>query len=149
VDALLDLGLPAAVVTRGADPVYYRSAGGLFGASQGEVPAHAGMAARARDRAVHPGDTAGAGDNFLGALLFAFFQQWLSDDFYPKGEVHLDRELHHMNPLRLSKAVEAGVVAGGMACLQPGGLRLETHRGERLAEWRNLMAEHAPVSLRW
>lgn len=149
VDALLDRGLPAVVVTRGTGPVYYRSVGGLFGESRGEVPVNANLAAKARDRAFHPGDTAGAGDNFLGALVSACFEHWLSDDFYPKGEVHLDRELHHMNPLRLRKAVEAGVVAGGLACLQPGGLRLEKRRGERLSELRALMAEAMPVSLRW
>jgi sugar/nucleoside kinase (ribokinase family) len=149
VDALLDRGLAAAVVTRGTGPVYFRSVGGLFGESRGEVPVHTGLMERARDRATYPGDTAGAGDNFLGGLLTAFFHQWLSDDFYPKGELHLDRELHHMNPLRLRRAVEAGVVSGGMACLQPGGLKLEKHRGERLAEWRALRAEPAPASLRW
>lgn len=149
VDALLDRGLNAAVVTRGTDPVYYRAVGGLFGEARGEVTAHAGLVAMARDRSAHPGDTAGAGDNFLGGLLASLFLQWLADDFYPKGELHLERELHYMNPLKLRKAVEMGTVAGGLACLQPGGFRLERHRGERLAELRAYRAEPAAADLRW
>jgi sugar/nucleoside kinase (ribokinase family) len=144
VDALLERGLLAAVATRGAAPVYYRSVGGIFGESRGHVPVPAALAAEVRDRAAHPGDTTGAGDNFLGGLLAAFFHQWLSDDFFPKGEVHLERELHHMNPLRLRPAIGLGVVAGALACLQHGGLRLEKTRGERLGEIRRRLP--APAS---
>jgi sugar/nucleoside kinase (ribokinase family) len=107
------------------------------------------LAGRVRDRRAHPGDTTGAGDNFLAGLLASFFQQWLADDFYPKGELHLERELHHMNPLKLRRAIEWGVTAGGLACLQYGGLRLERNRGERLAELRKLRNEPALASLRW
>lgn len=149
VDALLDRGLPAAVVTRGPEPVYYRSVGGLFGESRGEVGIDPVLSAKVLDRADYPGDTSGAGDNFLGALLASFFQQWLADDHFPKGEVHLERELHYMNPLKLRKAVELGVAAGSLACLQPGGVRLEKSRGDRLKEIRALRAEPEPSSLRW
>lgn len=149
VDALIGKGLPAAVVTRGADPIYYRSIGGVFGESRGEIPVNAGLAAKARDRKNHPGDTCGAGDNFLGGLLASFFQQWLADDFFPKGELHLERELHHMNPLKLRRAVEFGAVAGSLACLQSGGVRLEKSRGERLAEIRAILPEPQTADLRW
>lgn len=149
VDRLIDRGLAAAVVTRGDAPVYYRSIGGIFGECRGEVPADASLAARAEDRRAHPGDMTGAGDNFLAALLASFFHQWLADDFYPKGELHLERELHHMNPLQLRRAIEWGVAAGGLACLQYGGLRLEKSRGERLAELRMIRNEPVPASLRW
>lgn len=149
VEALIHRGLTAAIVTRGTGPVYYRSIGGLFGECRGHVPADAALAAKAKDRTAHPGDTTGAGDNFLGGLLASFFYQWLADDFYPKGEVHLDRELHHMNPLRLRKAVAFGVAAGGLACLQPGGIRLERTRGERLGEIRRHCPEPDVTALRW
>lgn len=148
VDALLELGLYAAVVTRGAKPTYYRSAGGLFGNSCGEVPLHASLAEEFRNRSAHPEDATGAGDNFLGGLLASFFQQWLADDLFPKGEIHLDRELHHMKPLRLRPAVELGVAAKGLACLQTGGVHLERTHGERLAEIRRHLPAHA-ASGRW
>lgn len=149
VDALLDRGLSAAVVTRGSDPVYYRSIGGLFGESRGYVPAHADLAGKARDRVAHPGDTTGAGDNFLGGLLASFFRQWLADDIFPKGDLHLDRETHHMNPLRLRKAVELGTITGGLACLQFGGVHLEKSRGERLGQVREFLPEPAAADLKW
>ncbi len=149
VDVLLDRGLTAAVATRGAAPTYYRSIGGLFGESRGEVPVDAALAARARDRGAHPGDTTGAGDNFLGGLLASCFQQWLADDLFPKGEVHIDRELHHMNPLKLRRAVEMGNAAGGLACLQPGGIRLEKTRGERMGHIRAALAQSGAAEGRW
>lgn len=149
VDRMIDRGLMAAVVTRGADPVYFRSIGGIFGECRGEVPVDPALAAKAGDRRAHPGDMTGAGDNFLAALLASFFRQWLADDFYPKGELHLERELHHMNPLKLRSAIGWGVSAGGLACLQYGGLRLEKSRGERLSELRELRQEPDPASLRW
>jgi sugar/nucleoside kinase (ribokinase family) len=149
VDALMSRGLTTAVVTRGAGPVYYRSIGGLFGKCEGEAPADQALTQRARDRSAHPGDTTGAGDNFLGALMAAFMFQILSDDFFPKGEVHLDRELFHMIPLHLRKAVDFAVLAGGLACLQFGGVRLEHVIGERLAEIRALAPEPEPSALPW
>jgi sugar/nucleoside kinase (ribokinase family) len=149
VDALLERGLNAAVVTRGPGAIYYRSVGGVFGNSRGEAPACRPLVEKARDREAHSGDTTGAGDNFLGALISAFLFQILSDDFFPKGEVHLDRELFHMNPLHLRKAIDFAAVAGGLACLQYGGIHLEKNVGERLRQIRALMPEPEPSALPW
>jgi sugar/nucleoside kinase (ribokinase family) len=148
VDALMEAGLTSVVATRGPEPAYYRSIGGIFGECRGYVPPHAGLAARIADRAVHRGDTTGAGDNFLGGLLASIFQQWLADDFFPKGEERLERELMQINPPRLRAAVELGMVTGGMACLQQGGFRLEKSRGELLAETKRYLPAPAR-SGRW
>lgn len=149
VDALIDRGLASAVVTRGSEPVYFRSIGGLFGESRGYVPASARLATMARDRATHPGDTTGAGDNFLGGLLTSFFQQWLADDIFPKGDLHIEREIHHMNPLRLRRAIEFGVITGGLACLQHGGVRLEKSKGERLGQVREFLPVTLAADRKW
>jgi sugar/nucleoside kinase (ribokinase family) len=149
VDSLLRRGLRAAVVTRGAGPIYYRSAGGVFGNSEGEAPACAALVAEARDREAHPGDTTGAGDNFLGALVANFVHQILADDFFPKGELHLDRELFHINPLHLRKAIDFAAIAGGLACLQYGGIHIESHKGERLEQIRSREPAPEPSALPW
>jgi sugar/nucleoside kinase (ribokinase family) len=148
VDALIEAGLASAVATCGPEPAYYRSIGGIFGECRGYVHAHPALAGRIADRASHGGDTTGAGDNFLGGLLASIFRQWLADDFFPKGEEHLERELMHINPPRLRTAVEMGMITGGLACLQRGGLRLEKTRGERLGETERYLPAPARAG-RW
>jgi sugar/nucleoside kinase (ribokinase family) len=149
VDALLERGLTSAVITRGAEPVYYRSIGGIFGECKGYVQAHPELVARSRDRQGNPGDTTGAGDNFLAGLLADLMHQLLADDFYPKGEPHVERELLEVVPLRLRRAIEFGVVAGGLACLQAGGVALERTTGERLASVKELMPKKALAKRPW
>lgn len=135
VEALLERGLVAAVVTQGAGPVYYRSLGGIFGECRGHAGAHPALAASASTPG-NTGDTSGAGDNFLGALVADLMHQILADDSYPKGEPHVERELLEMSPLRLRRAIDLACAAGGLACLQPGGVRLEAKAGENLARIR-------------
>jgi sugar/nucleoside kinase (ribokinase family) len=137
------------VVTRGAEPVYYRSIGGIFGECRGYAPAHPDLVAKSRDRQGSPGDTAGAGDNFLGGLLADLIHQLLADDFYPKGEPHVERGLLEVSPLRLRRAIDFGVVAGGLACLQAGGVALEKTTGERLARVKDLMPRKALAKRPW
>jgi sugar/nucleoside kinase (ribokinase family) len=149
VDALLARGLTSVVVTRGAEPVYYRSIGGIFGDCRGHVSPHAGLADSARDRQVNPGDTSGAGDNFLGGLLADLIHQILSDDFFPKGEPHVERELLEIVPLRLRRAIEFGSLAGGLACLQRGGVRIEKTTGEYLGRIKSLSPKPIPAGRPW
>ncbi|HKP96837.1 MAG TPA: carbohydrate kinase family protein [Fibrobacteria bacterium] len=141
VDALIARGLTSVVATRGADPVYYRSIGGVFGECRGHAPVRQDLAALARDRQGNPGDTAGAGDNFLGGLLADLILQLLADDFYPKGETHVDRELLEVSPLRLRRAIEFGTAAGGLAGLQTGGVRIEKTTGEYLGRVKALLPQ--------
>lgn len=149
VAELFARGLTAAVITRGAGAIYYRSIGGIFGQSEGEAPASDALTRAARDRAANPGDTTGAGDNFLGGLLAQLMFQILADDFFPKGEVHLERELLQMNPLHLRKAVDFAALAGGLACLQYGGIHVEKAYGERLGRIRALEPAPEPSALPW
>lgn len=149
VAALMDKGLVSVVVTQGADPVYYRSLGGIFGECRGYAPVNASLAALAGDRRGNPGDTSGAGDNFLGGMLADLVLQLLADDFYPKGETHIERELLEVSPLRLRRAVEFGIVAGGLACLQTGGVRIEAHSGENLARVRDYLPQALPAGRPW
>ncbi|MDB5048054.1 MAG: PfkB domain protein [Fibrobacteres bacterium] len=149
VDALIARGLTSVVVTHGADPVYYRSIGGIFGDCRGYAPAHPGLVAMACDRQGNPGDTAGAGDNFLAGLLADAILQLLADDFYPKGETHVERELLEVSPLRLRRAVEFGIVAGGLACLQAGGVRIEKTTGEYLGRVRSFLPQALPAGRPW
>lgn len=149
VDALIARGLASVVVTQGAEPVYYRSIGGIFGECRGYVPVHPVAAARVRDRKGNPGDTCGAGDNFLGGLLADLMFQLLADDFFPKGETHVDRELLEVSPLRLRRAIDFANAAGGLACLQAGGVRLEGTTGENLARIRELLPRPAPAGRPW
>lgn len=149
VAALLARGLTSAVVTQGAGPVYYRSIGGIFGECRGYAPVHAGLSERARDRQGNPGDTTGAGDNFLGGLLADLIHQLQADDFYPKGGTHVERELLAVSPLRLRRAVDFGIVAGGLACLQSGGVRLETATGENLARVKALLPQPLLAKRPW
>jgi sugar/nucleoside kinase (ribokinase family) len=147
VQALLDRGLTAAVVTQGPEPVYYRSLGGPFGECRGWAPAHGALAAAAAAQG-NTGDTSGAGDNFLGALMADLMHQILADDAYPKGEAHVERELLAMSPLRLRRAIDFACAAGALACLQTGGARLEAHPGENLARIREHLPKPPPSGVR-
>jgi sugar/nucleoside kinase (ribokinase family) len=149
VDALLKRGLTSVVVTRGADPVYYRSIGGIFGECRGYAPAHSGLADRIADRQGNPGDTAGAGDNFLAGMLADMIQQLLADDFYPKGEAHVERELLEISPLRLRRAVDFAIITGGLACLQYGGVLIEKNIGEKLGAVKALLPRPIAAGRPW
>lgn len=149
VDALLGRGLASVVVTQGAEPVYYRSIGGIFGECRGYADPNPVLVESSRDRDANPGDTSGAGDNFLGGLLADLIQQLLSDDFFPKGEPHVERELLEIVPLRLRRAIEFGSLAGGLACLQRGGVRIERTTGEFLGRVRSLSPNPVPAGRPW
>ncbi|MDQ3003410.1 MAG: carbohydrate kinase family protein [Fibrobacterota bacterium] len=149
VNVLLKRGLTSVVVTCGAEPVYYRSIGGIFGECWGYAPVHAGLAERIGDRQINPGDTSGAGDNFLAGLLSDMIQQLLADDFYPKGETHIDRALLEISPLHLRRAVDFAVIVGGLACLQYGGVAIEKHIGEKLAAVKALLPQPIPAGRPW
>ncbi len=149
VSALFARGLTAAVVTRGPGEVYYRSRGGIFGRTEGYAPANPALVAMAGDRSRNSGDTSGAGDNFLAGLLSDLMLQILSDDFFPKGEIHIERELLQICPLRLRHAIEFGIVAGGLACLQKGGLKIEKSKGERLNLVRTYFPDSVPAGRPW
>lgn len=148
IDSLFARGLAAAVVTQGEGPVHYRSLGGPFGECRGRAPAHAGLIAAARDPG-NAGDTSGAGDNFLGALIADLMHQILADDFYPKGEPHVERELLSISPLRLRRAIDFACAAGGLACQQRGGLRLEAAPGEYLGRVRAHLPKPVPAGRPW
>lgn len=149
VEALLARGLASVVVTRGAEPVYYRSIGGIFGDCRGYVEPNPVLVESSRDRRANPGDTSGAGDNFLAGLLTDLIHQLLSDDFFPKGEPHVERELLEMVPLRLRRAIESGNLAGGLACLQRGGVRIEKTTGEFLGRVKSLSPKPVPAGRPW
>ncbi|MEO7777929.1 MAG: hypothetical protein ABIY63_10390, partial [Fibrobacteria bacterium] len=87
--------------------------------------------------------------NFLGGMLADLTLQLLADDFYPKGEPHVERELLEVSPLRLRRAVELASVAGGLACLQTGGVRVEAHAGENLARVRGFLPQPMPLGRPW
>lgn len=148
VDALCRRGLAAAVATQGEGPVYYRSLGGPFGECRGWAPPQPDLIAAARDPG-NTGDTSGAGDNFLGALLADLMHQILADDSYPKGEPHVERELLGISPLRLRRAIDFACVAGGLACRQRGGVRLETGIGENLGRIRAFLPKPVPAGRPW
>jgi sugar/nucleoside kinase (ribokinase family) len=148
VETLCGRGLAAAVATQGEGPVYYRSLGGPFGECRGWARPHPDLIAAARDPR-NIGDTSGAGDNFLGALLADLMQQILADDFYPKGEPHVERELLCISPLRLRRAIDFACVAGGLACQQRGGLRLEAGAGENLGRIRAFLPQAIPAGRPW
>jgi sugar/nucleoside kinase (ribokinase family) len=149
VEALFQQGLTAAIVINGTAPVYYRSLGGIFGQACGFVPANKILVDHAQDRQANPGDIVGAGDNFLAGLLTDLMLQILANDFYPKGEIHLERELLQIGPLRLHHAIEFGVVTGGLACLQYGGLQIEKSRNERLGMVRQYFPDAAIIRRPW
>ncbi len=148
-EALFQQGLTACIVTLGAQGVYHRSLGGIFGQTQGYVPAHPKIMEAVKNRPSNMGDTVGAGDNFLGGLLADLQMQILEDDFYPKGEIHIERELLEISPLRLRHAIDFGIVCGGLACLQVGGLHLEKAPGDSLSQVRSYLPEPLPSGQRW
>jgi sugar/nucleoside kinase (ribokinase family) len=149
VAILIGQGLTAAIITQGPDPVYYRSQGGIFGQTQGYVPVNADLSELILRANATSKDTVGAGDNFLGGVLADLMQQILSDDFYPKGEIHIEKELLQICPLRLRHAIEFGTVAGGLACLQTGGVKIEKSKGEQLGRVRKYFPDSAPLGRPW
>jgi hypothetical protein len=62
------------------------------------------------------GDTTGAGDNFVGGMIYSIGMQ------LSKGTKEPD----------LAEAVKWGIVSGGFACFYMGGTYLEKTKGEKL-----------------
>jgi sugar/nucleoside kinase (ribokinase family) len=116
----LERGVGAWAITRGIEPVLLGAReGGPFAAPiASEMPVLAGINAA---RSHQPCDTTGAGDNFLGGVLAALGLQRAA----------------RRPALDLAAAIALGVCAGGCACLQCGGVALETHSGHKRAQVRN------------
>jgi sugar/nucleoside kinase (ribokinase family) len=155
VSALFRCGLTAAVVALEDGSVYYRSMGGVFGRTEGRAPAFAAVAAVA-DRVAgsisplrNSGDTSGAEGNFLAGMLADMMLQILSDDFYPKGELHVEKELLQICPLRLRHAIEFGVVAEGVSRLRNRSLEPEASKGELLKRVRTFFPDTVPAGRPW
>ncbi len=128
-----DEGLLSLVVTRGAEPVFFKSVGGLFGHCQGTIPVNALLSARVGDRTQYPGDTTGAGDNFLGGMVYSLAAQVIRRG--DGGQV-INREDYYCNPFNMIEAIETASIAGGLACLQYGGVYLEKFPGDKLSQIR-------------
>ncbi len=132
----LQQGCLAVVVTQGPEAVYFCSEGGPFGQCAGLVEPPEALKFRIRNRSENPGDTTGAGDNFLGALSANLMMQLLDGRYELNNSAQVDREQFHMNPLSLGEAVRFASVAGALACIQYGGTHIEVRPGERLEEIR-------------
>ncbi len=149
IHSLLQAGLPAVIVAQASGSMEYRSQGGAFGQSNGIVSMHPELLALSENSLHSNGDDKGVLDNFLAGLLTDLMLQILADDFYPKGEIHIERELLEICPLRLRHAIEFGVAAAGLARLRKGGFHLEANRGERLSQVRKYFPDSAPVGRPW
>jgi hypothetical protein len=54
-----------------------------------------------------------------------------------------------ISPLRLRRAIDFACVAGGLACQQSGGLRLEAASGENLGRIRAFLPQAIPAGRPW
>jgi hypothetical protein len=61
----------------------------------------------------------------------------------------VERDLLCISPLRLRRAIDFACVAGGLACGQRGGVRLEDAAGENLRRIRAFLPEPIPAGRPW
>lgn len=119
----LDWGAGAAIVTSGADPVWFGARPHRFAEiAITSLPVSAEVARRAPTADSSSRDTTGCGDNFAGGVLASITTQ-----------------LATRTDLDLRTAVIEGVAAGAAAWFQLGGTRIETYPGEtreRVTEFR-------------
>ena len=122
LDASLDFfmahGVGAVVVTNGARDVAVRMGSSRY--AQGIESRYPISRAIADELAAYPkrkGDTTGCGDNFVGGMLASVACQ-------------LESGAPEIN---LGKAIAWGVVSGGLACFQMGGVLFESHPGQKKA----------------
>jgi sugar/nucleoside kinase (ribokinase family) len=112
----IDRGAGAAVITRGPEPVLYRSEGPAT-----SLPICDAVAEKIRQLG-RGHDTTGCGDNFAGGMLTSLALQKAD------GTSEID----------LTRAVAEGVVAGGLAATYLGGLYHESAPGEKRDEINRL-----------
>ena len=122
LDAALDFfmacGVGAVVVTNGARDVAVRIGSSRY--VPGIESSYPISRAIADELAAYPerkGDTTGCGDNFVGGMLASVACQ------LEAGEQEIN----------LEEAIAWGVVSGGLACFQMGGVFFESHSGQKKA----------------
>jgi sugar/nucleoside kinase (ribokinase family) len=114
-----DHGLPALIITQGAENVLAFSEGSYFQkAALFKMPVSEKIKEKVRKN--RQGDTTGCGDNFAGGIIVSLITQ------LQQGMVQPD----------LCEACCWGIVSGGFTCFYIGGTYLEKTAGEKLARIR-------------
>ncbi|MFW5785816.1 MAG: carbohydrate kinase family protein [bacterium] len=135
VDAVLDRGVEAVIVTRGAEPAVaaVRRKGTFAPLPRREYPVSAAVA---RELAASPdrrGDTTGCGDNFVGGVLGSLLLQIDADaPGATSGDTAATKSTGAAG-LDLHQALLWGVASGGFTCFYAGGTYHESAAGEKRA----------------
>lgn len=125
VQRFLSFGAGAAVVTSGANPVWFAVAGERFRPEElRSLPVSSEVRRRAATVDLTTRDTTGCGDNFAGGVLASIASQLAS---FPCNSAGVPDGL-----VDLGEAVITGIAAGAAAWFQLGGTRFETKPGESL-----------------
>ncbi|MFC2089900.1 carbohydrate kinase family protein [Bacteroidota bacterium] len=121
VSYFIDSGVKACMITDGVRPgIVYDS----FNGNTWRFPVCDRIIEELKQ--ANKGDTTGAGDNFVGGILFSIAMQ------LAKGKTRPD----------LAEAVKWGVISGGMACFHMGGTFIETLPGQKLKRFREYYADY-------
>ena len=112
----VEQGVGAVVVTNGARDVSLRTNSTKYAPlTHSRMPASQAIVAELVAHPERKGDTTGCGDNFAGGVIANVALQLKS------GKPRID----------LAEAIACGVVSGGLACFQMGGVFHESHRGQK------------------
>lgn len=115
---LMDFGVGAFIITRGALPMLLWSGGNLIEPTPlSTLPVSAYMDELMRKDPSLRKDTTGCGDNFLGGVL-----------------VSIAKQLEKGTPLSMLDICAWGAASGGYTCTYHGGTYLEQEKGEKAAQ---------------
>ncbi len=132
----LERGVGAAIVTSGADPVWFagRASDAQTAGTAADLQEPKSLPVFSRFRSLHreecaAGDTTGCGDNFCGGVVAEIAR-------------FLDRGEAPKQTYSLEAAVRSGIAAGALCLTYVGGTMLERHTGEKRARVANVREQY-------
>jgi len=149
VDQVFSKGLTALLIRLSDSEYYFHSIGGIFGKCQGKVNEKTFLNLIEREPSKGNVNLTASGDTFLAGFFTNLLLQIHADDFYPKGEVHIERELLQICPLRFHQAIGWGLASQNCFANLSTPIIKETERGQRFVAVQKKADELMPVGIPW